>query len=102
MVSDQDGCLVSKDLESAEIGGSVWIWAHTVKNGSRFSRPQPGCHLPNSPRTGIIKLFPARKGLVSDIPAGDGKTANLFYSACVDAISARTGGKHGLEVKVQR
>ncbi len=26
----------------------------------------------------VIKLFPARKGLVSDIPAGDGKTANLF------------------------
>ncbi len=28
----------------------------------------------------IIKLFPARENLVSDIPAGDGKTANLFYS----------------------
>ncbi len=27
---------------------------------------------------GIIKLFPVRKSLVSDIPAGDGKTANLF------------------------
>ncbi len=42
------------------------------------SRLQPGCQLPNSTRTGIIKLFPAREGLVSDIPAGDGKTANLF------------------------
>jgi hypothetical protein len=56
------------------------IGYYTVKKGSRFSRPQPGCHLPNSPRTGIIKLIQARKGLVSDIPAGDGKTANFFYS----------------------
>jgi hypothetical protein len=31
-----------------------------------FSRPQPGCHLPNSPWPGII---------------GEGKIANLFYSA---------------------
>ncbi len=29
---------------------------------------------------GIIKLFPSRESLVSDIPAGDGKTANLFNS----------------------
>ncbi len=29
---------------------------------------------------GIIKLFPARGELVSDIPAGDGKIDNLFYS----------------------
>jgi hypothetical protein len=27
---------------------------------------------------GKMKLFPARKSLVSGIPAGDGKTANLF------------------------
>jgi hypothetical protein len=27
---------------------------------------------------GIIKIVPARESLVSDIPAGDGKTANLF------------------------
>jgi hypothetical protein len=29
---------------------------------------------------GIIKLFPARESLVSDISAGDGKTVNLFYT----------------------
>jgi hypothetical protein len=29
---------------------------------------------------GIIKLFPARESLVSDIPAVDGKIGNLFYS----------------------
>jgi hypothetical protein len=28
----------------------------------------------------MIKIFLARESLVSDIPAGDGKTANLFYS----------------------
>jgi hypothetical protein len=50
-----------------------------------FSCPQPGCHLPNSPWAGIIKLFPARReSLVSDIPAGDGKTANLFLQ-CTDS-----------------
>ncbi len=30
---------------------------------------------------GNIELLPARESLVSDIPAGDEKTANLFYSA---------------------
>jgi hypothetical protein len=53
---------------------------YTVKKSYRFSRLQPGCHYPNSPWPGIKKLFPARENLVSDIPAGDGKTANLFYS----------------------
>jgi hypothetical protein len=33
----------------------------------------------------IIKLFPARESLASDIPAGDGKNDNLFYSAVVPA-----------------
>ncbi len=41
---------------------------------------------PNSPWPGLIKLFPQRETLVSDIPAGDGKTANLFYS--VDRLTA--------------
>jgi hypothetical protein len=35
---------------------------------------------PSSPWPGIIKLFLARESLVSDIPAGDGKIAELFYS----------------------
>jgi hypothetical protein len=34
--------------------------------------------LPNSSWPGIIKLFPARETLVRDIPARDGKIANLF------------------------
>ncbi len=32
-----------------------------------------------------LKIFPARESLVSDIPARDGKTTNLFYSV-VDQI----------------
>jgi hypothetical protein len=52
----------------------------TVKKGLPFSRPQPGCHLPNSPWTGIIYLFPSRESFVSDIPAGDGKIVHLFFT----------------------
>jgi hypothetical protein len=63
---------------------------YTVKKGFRHSPPQPGCHLPNSPWAGIIKikiiikiikLFPPRESFVSYIPAGDGNVATLFYSA---------------------
>ncbi len=50
------------------------------KKGWRFSRPQPGFHWPNSPWAEIIIFSPARDSLVSDIPAGDGKIAHLFYS----------------------
>jgi hypothetical protein len=59
----------------------------TVKKGLLFSRLQPGCHLPNSPRSGIIKLIPARESLVNDIPAGDVKTANPFLQ-CVHDLFA--------------
>ncbi len=44
-----------------------------------FSVPnRAGDHWPNSPWRVIIKLFPARESLVSDIPAGDLKIDNLF------------------------
>jgi hypothetical protein len=32
---------------------------------------------------GIIKLFPARESLFSDIPAGSGKQLNFFYSVAL-------------------
>ncbi len=32
---------------------------------------------------GVIKLFPARESLISDIPAGDGKMDILFYSVAI-------------------
>ncbi len=47
----------------------------------------------------IIKLFPPRESLVSDIPAGDGKTANLFFTVysvaggLVDVLSGRIDGR---------
>jgi hypothetical protein len=55
------------------------ILLHSKKRLAVFPS-QPGYHLPNSLWPGIIKLFPARESLVSDIPAGDEKIANLFYS----------------------
>ncbi len=66
-------------------GGRHWaitvaidVCLHCKKRFSIFFHPQPGCHLPNCPWPRIIKLFPARKNLASDIPAGDGKIAYLF------------------------
>jgi hypothetical protein len=65
-----------------ELGKDLFVWQHksryTVKKDYRIFHPQPGCHLPNSPWRGIIKIFLARESLVSDIPSGDGKMANLF------------------------
>jgi hypothetical protein len=47
----------------------------------------------------MINLFPARESLVGDIPAGDGKIVNLFYSVCfwVDRSLLR-GNRHGLQI----
>jgi hypothetical protein len=61
---------------------------YTVKKGLAVSRPQPGCHLPNSPWAAIIKFFAARESLVSDILAGDGKIANLFLQ-CTLMVNGR-------------
>jgi hypothetical protein len=44
------------------------IEKYNVRKGWRSPRPQPG----------VIKLFLA--SLISDIPTGDRKIANLFYS----------------------
>ncbi len=40
----------------------------------------------NAPWPGIIKLFPARESLVSNIPAGDGKIAKRFLH-CILILS---------------
>jgi hypothetical protein len=53
---------------------------HCKKRLAFFPLPQPGCHLSNSPWLGIYLLFPARESLASDIPAEDGKTANIFFT----------------------
>jgi hypothetical protein len=43
-----------------------------------------------SPWPGIIKLLPARESLVGDIPAREGKSATLFYSAQISTKSLPT------------
>ncbi len=48
-----------------------------------ISRPQPVFNLPNAPSSEKIKLFQAREGLVSDIPAGDWKMDNLFLQCSI-------------------
>ncbi len=47
----------------------------------------------------MIELFSTRESLVSDIPAGDGKISNLFYS--VLAKSEYKDGVHRLFVESQ-
>jgi hypothetical protein len=44
---------------------------------NNFPVPSRDVTKKNSSCPGIIKLFPARESLVSDIPAGDGKIVNL-------------------------
>jgi len=61
-------------------GQPVIMNYYTVKNLATFPSPQPGCHLSNSLWAGTIRLFPPRESLVSDIAAGAGNVANLFYS----------------------
>ncbi len=58
--------------------------SHTVKKVIDFPVPSRGhgVSLTNSLWPGIVKLFPAREGWVSDIPAGDArKPQSFFYSA---------------------
>ncbi len=45
---------------------SMYRLSYTVKKAFRYSRPHPGCHLPNSPWAGImtsfqIQIIPAQK-----------------------------------------
>jgi hypothetical protein len=87
--SIQCGTFSGSDVCSCGGGGAVhwfkgnvhiYTCSYTVKKGYRFSRPQRGCHWPNSPWPGMIRLFPARERLVSDILAGAWKIANLFFT----------------------
>jgi hypothetical protein len=64
---------------------------YTVKKGFRLSCPQPGCH---STRPGIIKIFPARENLVSDIPQGMGKSITFFHSVLRGTHLRRLNGAH--------
>ncbi len=75
--------------------------SYTVKKGQWFSGPQPGCHLSNSPWPGIIKLFPPREILVSDIPAGDGKTANLFLQCKTQSASIFSDSRSATDLRFE-
>ncbi len=91
------GCLdvrERKGLPGMEWGGGGKGGKRCLKSGGerdgmrkhfffRYSRPQPECHLPNSPWAGImtsyINYFRSREGLISDITAGDGNIKKLFF-----------------------
>jgi hypothetical protein len=61
---------------------NVSLIQYTVKIGKGFSRPSRDitCQISLAGKNLII---PARESLLSDIPAGDGKTANLFFTVYV-------------------
>jgi hypothetical protein len=64
--------------------GDAFLW-YTVKKVSNFPFPSRDVTSQTRPKPllpEIIKLFQARESLVSvsDIPAGDGKIANLYNS----------------------
>ncbi len=55
------------------------VMVHCKKKVSDFPAPSWDVTKQTLPgRKYIVKFFPARESLVSDIPAGDGKIANLF------------------------
>ncbi len=68
-----------KNIFGSEMKGkAAKVVALHCKKRLLIFRLQRGCHFPSSPWPGIINLFPASGSLVSDIPSGDGKTANHF------------------------
>ncbi len=56
------------------------IISHLFRFDSVAEKNRTKLHLTLSRNTKIIKLFPARESLVSDIPAGDGKSFTFFDS----------------------
>ncbi len=74
-------------IEVADFGESRFsLQLHAVKKVSNF--PVPSRNVTNQTLLGqenIITLFPVRDSLFSDIPAGDGKITNLFYSVAPSA-----------------
>ncbi len=60
------GWMVFSRETTYPLGSNIFNKKLHCKKSARFSRPQPGCL--------------ARECLVSDIPAGDGKIGNLFFT----------------------
>jgi hypothetical protein len=67
VIVDKEGVMVGRKGVMVDREGVV---VGTVKKLMIFPSPWPG----------IIKLFPTRESLVSDIPAGDGKSLTFYYS----------------------
>ncbi len=59
---------------------SIGREVYTVKKSLTFSCPQPGCHLPNSPWSGIIKIFPRQVVWYVTSWLRTEKPQNFFYS----------------------
>ncbi len=70
--NDYDVVFKINILGSAEI--------YTVKKVGGFPVPSRDVINQTLPGQEFLIIFPARESLVCDIPAGDGKTANLFNS----------------------
>jgi hypothetical protein len=56
------------------------IKIHTVKKDLPYSRPSRDVTITKLSLAGNNLIIPGQGELVSDIPAGDGKIVNLFYS----------------------
>jgi hypothetical protein len=56
------------------------VQVYTVNKRLAIFPSPAGMLLTELSLTGIIKLFPVMESLVSDISAGDGKIANLFFT----------------------
>jgi hypothetical protein len=67
---------------------------HNVKKEVSVFLSPAGMSLTNISLAGIIKLFPSRKSLVSDIPAGDGKNDNLFLQYIIPSPQTSTHSLH--------
>ncbi len=58
---------------------------YTVKKAFRYSRPQPGCHLPNSPWAGIIYIdviIPAQGEFGKRHPGWGQEYRKAFFTVC--------------------
>ncbi len=75
---------------------------YTVKEVSDFLVPGRDVTKKTLPGPGIIELFLARESLVIDIPAGDGKTANLFFTVCPHGFGLFSKFSSRMRIRVEK